>query len=141
MKPPLLDWWRGGVRKSFVLEKDGELQGCVQIGYGARGVWLQLWVDTHSPDTGPLHELVRCGLMVIRQDGVRLPVYAGICDYESGLGAVLTDYGFAPFTDRAKMVKNVMQWVRVSAPLLKPVLESVREVVPTPYTLPDEPRQ
>jgi hypothetical protein len=138
VKPPLLDWWRGGARKSFVLEKNGDLQGCVQVAYGRRGVWLQLWADTRSPDTGYLHELVRFGLSVIRQDGIRLPVYAGVCDYESVLGAVLTDYGFAPFTDRAKMVKHVMQWVRVSPPLLTPMLESVREVVPTPYTLPDK---
>ena len=141
VKPPLLEWWRGGIRKSFVLERGNEVHGCVQVAFGARGVWLQLWADTRSPDTSHLHELVRFGLTVIREDGVRLPVYVGVCEYESVLGSVLTDYGFAPFTDRAKLVKHVLQWVRSTAPLLTPVLDSVREVVPTPYVWPEEPRQ
>jgi hypothetical protein len=141
VKPPLLDWWRGGMRKSFVLERGDDVQGCVQVAYGTHGVWLQIWADTRQPDTSQLHELVRYGLTTIRQDGVRLPIYAGVCEYESVLGAVFTDYGFAPFTDRAKMVKHVMQWVRTVSPILKPVLEPVREVVPTPFTLPKEPGQ
>jgi hypothetical protein len=141
VKPPLLDWWHGGVRKSFVQVIGGEVMGCVQVVTGARGVWLQLWADTHQAETSRLHELVRCGLAVLRQDQVRLPVYTGVSEYHSVLGAVLADYGFAPFTDRAMMVKHVLQWVRTATPVLTPVLEGVREVVPTPYSLPEEPGQ
>lgn len=141
VKPPLLNWWRGGVHKGYVLEAGGEVQACIQVAYGARGVWLQIWADTRRPDTSHLHKLVRYGLTVIRQDRIRLPVYVGVCDYERVLGVVLSEYGFAPFTDRAKMVKHVMQWVRTVTPVLTPVLEAAREVVPTPYTLPEEPGQ
>jgi hypothetical protein len=141
VKPPPLEWWRGGVRKSFVLEQGQEIKGCVQVAYGSRGIWLQIWADTRQPKTDHLYDLVQMGLSVIRQDGNRLPIYAGVSEYESVLGAVLTDYGFAPFTDRAKMVKHVMQWVRTVSPSLQPVLKPVQEVIPTPYTLPEEPGQ
>lgn len=134
----ILEWWRSGVRKSFVLERAGEVRACVQIAYGSRGVWLQVWSDPKQPDTSTLHELIRFGISVIHRDGVRVPVYAGVCDYEGALGAILGDYGFAPFTDRARMVKQVVQWVRAVSPVLKPALESVREVAPTPFTLPEE---
>jgi hypothetical protein len=138
VKPPILDWWQGGMRKSYVLEQGGDIQGCVQVAYGSRGVWLQLWVDPKQPDTTQLHQLLRFGLTVIQQDAVRVPIYVGVREYEGALGAVLSDYGFAPFTDRAKMVKHVVQWVRTVVPARTPVLEGVREVVPTPFTLPEE---
>jgi hypothetical protein len=138
VKPPILDWWHGGTHKSYVLERDGEVQGCVQIAYGARGAWLQLWADTKQPDLLHLHQLTRFGLTVIRQDGIRQPIYTGVNEYESVLSTILTDYGFAPFTDRAKMVKPIVQWVRAVSPIQLPVLEGVREVVPTPFTLPKE---
>jgi hypothetical protein len=36
------------------------------------------------------------------------------------------------------MVKHVVQWVRAVSPVLKPALESVREVAPTSFTLPEK---
>ncbi len=140
-RPPILDWWHGGLHKSFVLEQRQEVYGCVQIAYGRRGIWLQVWADNRLPDSSIQHELIRFGLTTIRQDGIRLPVYVGVCDYERVMGTVLSDYGFAPFTDRTKMVKHVLQWVRTVAPAQTPLLENVREVIPTPYVLPEEPSQ
>jgi len=78
-------------------------------------------------------------LTVISQDNNHLPIYIGVREYHGGLSTILTDYGFAPFTDRAKMVKHVVQWVRNPAPLLAPALENIREVVPTPFVFPEEP--
>lgn len=138
VKPPILDWWRSALRKSYVLEEKGEIGGCLQIAYGSRGVWLQLWLDTHEPDTRYLHELLRFGLALLRQEEVRVPLYTGVHTYEGALSSVLTEYGFAPFTDRAKMVKQVLQWVRKVAPAPISVLDPVREVAPIPYTLPEE---
>jgi hypothetical protein len=140
-RPPILDWWHGGMYKSFVLEQRQEIHGCVQLSYGRRGIWLQIWADHRLPDSNIPHDLVRFGLTTIRQDGIRLPIYVGVCDYERVLGTVLSDYGFAPFTDRTKMVKHVLQWVRTVASTQTPMLENVREVIPTPYTLPEEPSQ
>jgi hypothetical protein len=136
--PPILEWWHAGMRRSYVLEQSGEVQGAVQIATGPRGVWLQLWADTRQPDSSHLHELARFGLMIIQQESVRLPVYIGISEHESVLGTILADYAFAPFVDRAKMVKHVVQWVRAVSPVLTPALEGIGEVVPTPYLLPEK---
>lgn len=138
VKPPILEWWQTSARKSFVLEKQGNLQGCIRIAYGQRGIWLQLWVDTHQPNNEAIHQLIRWGLRVIRQDDIHLPIYIGVREYHGGLGAVLADYGFAPFTDRAKMVKHLVQWIRNPVPLLAPALETIREAVPTPFIFPEE---
>jgi len=138
VKPPTLEWWQTGTRKSFVLEKQGELQGCIRIAYGQRGIWLQLWVDTYQPDNAAIDQLIRWGLTVIQQDGLHLPIYIGVREYHGGLGPVLADYGFAPFTDRAKMVKHLVQWVRNPTHVLAPALETIREAVPTPFVFPEE---
>jgi hypothetical protein len=135
VKSPILDWWHAGTQKSYVLEEKGEIQGCVQVAYGPSGVWVQLWADMHQPDTHFVHDLIRFGLTVIRQDQVQLPIYVGVNEYDGALGTILSDYGFAPFTDRARMVKQLVQWVKTVVPTLAPVaLEAVGEVAPTPYT-------
>ena len=138
VKSPILAWWQTNIRKSFILEKQGDIQGCIRIAYGQRGIWLQLWVDTQQPENEAIHQLIGWGLTVIHQDGIHLPVYIGVREYHGGLGPVLADYGFAPFTDRAKMVKHLVQWVRSPAPLLAPALETIREAVPTPFVFPEE---
>ncbi len=133
VKPPILDWWQSFVRTSFVLADQNQIRGCIRIGYGQRGVWLQLWADTTKPCSDDLHQLVRYALTEVRKHGIRKPIYLGVRDYHGALGTVLGDYGFAPFTDRAKMVKHLVQWVKVTKPTLTPVLENVPEVVAAPY--------
>ncbi|MEZ4859985.1 MAG: hypothetical protein R3C14_01690 [Caldilineaceae bacterium] len=137
LEPPILDWWQPFMRYSYVLEEAGELQGCIRIGYGRRGIWLQLWTDTQQPNGFFSHQLIRHALTVIRRQGLRLPIYIGVRDYHGGVGAVLAGYGFAPFTDRAKMVKQLVQWVPSTVPILPPVLEGVPEVVVTPFMAPE----
>jgi len=46
---------------------------------------------------------------------------------------LLSDYGFAPFSDRVKMVKQVAKWVREATPAVATVLEPTGEIVPTPF--------
>ena len=79
-------------------------------------------------------------LAVVRESSMRLPVYIGVSDYHGGLEALLTEYGFAPFTDRAKMVRHVVQRVRAPACSKKYItaLESVREAVPSAFVLPEQ---
>ncbi|MCX6044581.1 MAG: hypothetical protein NT075_05665 [Chloroflexi bacterium] len=139
VKPPILEWWQPTVRKSFVFEKKGDIQGLIDIAYGWQGIGLQLWTDFHQPDTTCIHHLLNHALTVISQENKAQPIYIGVREYHGGLGVALADYGFAPFTDRAKMVKHVVQWVRNPVPLLSPALESIREAVPTPFTFPEKP--
>ncbi|CAN5419567.1 hypothetical protein BH10CHL1_BH10CHL1_21890 [soil metagenome] len=139
VKLPILEWWQPTVRKSFVFEKKGDIQGWIDIAYGRNGIGLQLETDFDQPDTTCIRQLLNYALTVITQENKALPIYIGVREYHGGLGAALADYGFAPFTDRAKLVKHVVQWVRNAATLLAPALESIREVAPTPFAFPEEP--
>lgn len=139
LEPPILDWWQPFVRNSYVLEVAGEIYGCLRIGYGGRGIWLQLWHNPHSAANDYLYQLVCFALTEIRrQYNLRLPIYVGVRDYHGGVGSVLADFGFAPFTDRAKMAKPLLQWIKNTEPVLTPVLDAVPEVVATPFAVPEQ---
>jgi len=123
---------------SFVRERQGEIIGCVQVRNGRNGVWLDIWADMLDPDQGDVRALLDHALAVVREQSMRLPVYIGVCDYHGGLGSALEEYGFAPFTDRARMVRVVKQWVRETAPAYAPALAGVGEVIPTQFVIPEE---
>lgn len=137
LKPPILAWWHPGACRSYVLESRGEVEGCIQLATGLHGVWLQLWAHTLRPDTEPIHQMLRFALNMVQQKSVRQSVYIGVDEFDGGLGAILSEYGFAPFTDRAKMVKPVLQWVREPAVERAVVLDAVPEAITAPYILPD----
>ena len=137
--PPIVDWWQAGTCNSFVLEKRGDVLGSVQIAHGERGYWLQLWADFYDPDSYVLHQLVRFGLATIGERNAYQPIYVGVCDYHGSLGALLSDYGFAPITDRAKMVKPVVQWVRELTLEPSLILKRTAPVIGAPFTLPIPP--
>jgi hypothetical protein len=138
VNPPILDWWQPFVRKSYVLVEKNQIEGCIRIGYGQRGIWLQLWVDTGQPDYEQIHQLLRYALTEVFKYNVRKPLYVGVRDYHGALGTILSDYGFAPFTDRAKMVKHLVQWIKATEIITTPVMETVPEAVAAPYLLPDK---
>lgn len=121
---------------SFVLDGQEELDGCVQITWGKNGVWLRLWVDSNDPDTRRVHLLLRYGLERIIESPNRGPVYIGVRDYQSGLNGLLEEYGFAPFTDRARMVRPIWQWAKKPVENRLPGLDAVREAVPGSLALP-----
>jgi hypothetical protein len=135
-KPPILDWWQVGACSSYVLEQRGDVVGAVQIVQGTRGYWLQLWADFYNPDSNVVRQLVCHSLTTIGQYNVHQPVYVGVCDYHGGLSTLLAEFGFAPITDRAKMVRPVMQWVR--EPALEPamILKPTAPVIGAPFILP-----
>ncbi len=139
VRAPILEWWQVGVCSTFVLEQRGEVVGAVQVAQGRGGYWVQPWADFHATDSYVIHQLVRHALAFVGRRGGALPVYVGVCDYQGSLGTLLTDYGFAPFTDRAKLVKPVVQWVRESALETAPVLEPAAHVVAAPFTVPVPP--
>ncbi|MEM7531071.1 MAG: hypothetical protein AAF639_02750 [Chloroflexota bacterium] len=125
------------------------LHGAIQIASAARGIWLRLWVDTHNPDTTAIHELLRYALWSAKQQRLYQPfnatsfdgsrsqsLYMGVADYQGGLSSILDEYGFAPFTDRARLVKHVVQGVRVLQRATVPVLQPAAEAIPTPYSVP-----
>jgi hypothetical protein len=123
---------------NFVMKRQGEIVGCVQIRSGRRGVWLDIWTDMLDPEQTAIRTLLNHALAVVREQSMRFPVYMGVCDYHGGLGSMLEEYGFAPFTDRARMVKAVKQWVRDPALAYTPALAGVGEVIPTQFVIPEE---
>lgn len=131
---PILDWWQPFAHNSFVLEAAGTVCGCIRIGYGTQGIWLQIWQNALATTHHHLHQLLCFALGEIRQQRMAgLPVYIGVRDYQGGVGSVLADYGFAPFLDRAKMTKHLVQWVKQAATVSLPVLEGLPEIATAPF--------
>ena len=130
---PFLRSWPGEHGLTFVLANGLSVLGTVQVATGANGSWLQWWSDPLLPTTEIVEQLLCVGLSVIRENNWRTPVYLVVADYQGGLSPLLADYGFAPFSDRVKMVKQVAKWVREAAPVTTAVLEPAGEIVPTPF--------
>lgn len=140
VRAPILEWWQVGTCSAFVLEQRGEVVGAVQVAQGRRGYWLQPWADFHATDSYVAHQLVRHALTVVARRAAPLPVYVGVRDYQGSLGTLLEDYGFAPFTDRARLVKPVVQWVREAALESAPVREPAVHVATAPFAVPAPPQ-
>ena len=138
-KPPIVDWWQVGACAGYVLEQRSEIVGSIQIVHGERGDWMQLWADFYDPDSSVAQELVRYGLAMIAQRNGTQPIYVGVCDYHGSLGSLLSDYGFAPITDRAKMMKPVMQWVRGLTLEPSLILKPTAPVIGAPFIIPTSP--
>ena len=115
---------------SFVLDGADGLDGCAQIIWGTTGIWLRLWVDSNEPDTSRVHLLLRHGLQQIVESPVRGPVYIAVREYQSGLSSILEEYGFAPFTDRVRMVRPIWQRAKKAVESRLPSLEAVAEAMP-----------
>ena len=120
----------------YLLEDKSGLAGCVQILWGTRGAWIRLWIDTNDPQTENAHRLLQFALQRIDEAPQARRAYIGVRAYQTGLNALLGDYGFAPFTDRVLMVRNILQWQRQSAAQRMPKLETVQEVVPGSLAIP-----
>ena len=103
---------------------------------GQRGIWLRLLVDTLNPGSEHIHTLLRHGLETAKRSAPHFPIYIGVRDYHGGMGSILKEYDFAPFTDRARMVRKVPVWARATVPVHEDILEAVGKAVPTTFTLP-----
>jgi hypothetical protein len=121
---------------SYVLEGADGLDGCVQIIWGTASTWMRLWVDSNDPDTGRVHAVLHYGLQRIVESPVRGPVYIAVRDYQSSLSSILEGYGFAPFTDRVRMVRPIWQRAKKAADNRLPSLEAVAEAMPGSLVIP-----
>jgi len=50
------------------------------------------------------------------------------------MDSILNEYQFAPFTDRARMVRQVPVWARTTVPLHERMIDAVGEAIPTTFT-------
>ena len=122
----------------YVLDDDRGpgLAGCLQILWGKSGAWIRLWVDTNDPDTHNTHLLLDFALQRIAEAPLVRRAYIGVRAYQTGINALLSDYGFAPFTDRMLMVRNILQWQRRTVDQRTPALKTVRRAVPGSLAMP-----
>ncbi len=137
--PPILSNPHQVSMSSFVLDDDRGpgLAGSVQILWGKRGAWIRLWVNTNDPDPHSAHLLLDFALQRIHEAPHVHRAYIGVRAYQTGINALLSDFGFAPITDRMLMVRNILQWQRRPVDHRMPALESVREAVPGSLAIPE----
>ncbi len=126
---PIVQGWLPGESASFVLWAGDEIHGVLRITEGERGVWLDLWLDPQfRPDQ--LGQLIHFASSVLFRRRVYKPIYLGVRAYQGGMKGVLDDFGFAPVTDRVRLVKHVLAWAKAPQPQTIPALEAVREALP-----------
>ena len=134
-KPPILQGWLPGDSDGFVLLEQGEILGYLRITEGVRGVWLDVWLDPGFRP-GQFNQLIHFASAHLHRTHVFKPIYIGVRDYQGGLKGVLGDFGFAPVTDRVRMVKHVMAWAKSPKAQTTPALDAVREALPAAVPLP-----
>lgn len=119
----------------FVYEEQGRLRAALQFTWAERGVWLRLWANTNNPDNQPLHQLLRHALSVSEEMGIS-PIYIGVRNHQRGIAPLLTSYGFAPFTDRARMVRSIWQRIRQPEAARAMGLKEMAEALPGSILIP-----
>jgi hypothetical protein len=134
---PILTNWLAERGLTFVLVERSQIHGAVQVAGGPNGAWLQWWTDTTQPDNYFVRQLLCYGLTIIRENRWRAPVYIAVADYHGGVAPLLSDFGFAPFSDRVKMVRHVVKWVRESSLAPVTAIEATGEIVPSSFVAPE----
>lgn len=134
-RPPILDWWCGGDVQTFVCSEGSAagaaLHGCLRVASTRHGVWMQLWADARRTDADAAQALLYAGLRLVQARRQRAAVYMPVREYQGGLGPLLSDFGFAPYTDHAKMVKHLLQRVVEMESVRMHSVEPAKEVVAT----------
>ena len=134
---PMLTTWCASRGATYVMLEQGNVVGALQIVDGRYGCWMQLWTDTLRPDDYRVRQLLSCGLTLAREQQLQMPAYVAVADYHGGVAALLTEFGFVPFSDRVRMVKHVVQRVRESVTTPAPMIETIVETVPAPFAPPE----
>jgi hypothetical protein len=119
-------------RRSFVLEKRGEMAGCLTVKLGRIGHWLYVLLHPQAYDLAD--SLLARGLATA-YDLSSGPVYCGVRDYQGGLRVVLEEMGFQHLISRALVVKHTTVRVTDAVKALRPALEKRAEVT-TPTVSP-----
>ncbi len=122
---PPLSWWEPDRWIGVVWEPAGEVRGAVQVHMGRAGHWLRVW-GLGVMAQREQRNLIAEGLRLIAEHsrGSRpAPVYVTVRDYETGLGGILTGFGFAPYAYRARFVRHVVATARKTAPVAFPAVE------------------
>lgn len=133
VKVPILEHLASGVETSHVLIEDGRIQGCIHTVKGPLGFWLTLWIDSRQPAPHRIHQLIQQGVASICEKNCNLPIYIGVDEYQAGVTPILLDYGFAPFTDVVKVVKQTIQPIHDHVRTRMPVLKTLPRVASAPY--------
>ena len=133
VRPLILEWWHTGHSQTYVLIDKGEVQGSILIGESRFGSWLRVLADTTNPETEYIHALLRYGLETVNAVNTTQPIYIGVRSYQGGLQPILSEYGFAPFTDLARMVRQVPLWIRTPVFNSQTVIDAVHSPIPTTY--------
>lgn len=129
---PFLSWWEPENWHGIIWEPAGEVRGAVQVHLGRVGHWLRIW-GANELAGRELRALIEQGLGHIqRTDGRseqrQAPVFVSVRDYDFGLSAALTGFGFAPYVDRARFVKHTVAMVREPALTPATTRELPREI-------------
>lgn len=119
-------------RQSFVLEKNGEIVGCLTIRPGRIGHWLYVLLHPRAYDLAS--SLLAQGLTTAYKLASR-PIYCGVRDYQGGLRVVLENMGFQHFLSRAFVVKHTTVRATDLVKALRPALDKRAEVT-TPTVSP-----
>ncbi len=134
---PWLRGWAASHGATYVLLDQGSICGLLQLAVGPHGTWLQWWTDALRPDGAYVRALLGHGLRLVAEQHCPTPVYSAVAEHESGSSAFWAEVGFAPFSDRVKLVKQVVKWARETVPTPVPVLETASEAVPTAFLAPE----
>ena len=121
-----------------VLARQAEIRAALRVDRGPRGVWLHLWVDPLDRDPSDAHLVLGYGLVQARSSRPGRPVYIGLREDQQGLRSLLHGYGFVPFTDRACMVRPLVQRVERRARRL--LADLVAEALPGTLAIPQSRR-
>lgn len=113
---PLLSWWEPHEWEGLVWEPAGEVRGAVQVRRGRSGHWLRV-LGANELSAREVRLLIGQGLQRLTektpQDGSGEAVYATVRDYDANLSGALVGFGFAPFMERARMVKHTTAIARM----------------------------
>jgi len=135
-QPPFLENNRAENSVTYIALDVESVVGAFQLTVGSSGTWLHVWVDTLQPDTTILRVLIGQALRVVAERRWPAPLYVASSDFHGAIETILNEFGFAPFSDRVRMVKHVVKWVRESVSTAVPVVETTSEVVPTSFAPP-----
>lgn len=129
---PMLSWWEPNDWQGLVWEPAGEVRGAVQMHRGRAGHWLRV-LGAGELAAREVRVLIEQGLRHLSgagpsRDRRDVPVYATVRDYDVHLGGALIGFGFAPFMERARMVKHTVGRVTEPLPATHPVREMAREL-------------